>query len=282
MFAGVLGLVALSTACLADIRPENIKDRTQPAEADKARTLLRQAADALHKDGDGWNRWRALSGVSVQMTDEWYGMNSFVSAWPEAHQPLRTSFMPASDDSVVDLLDEDGQPTGITWGIHDWNTWKRENGKLEYVRDRDIHFTLPTVEYFLEAPFRMDDPSALVDYAGTQNIEGRDFHVIYITWNDVQPQDMIDQYVAYIAVENNRLERIDCTVRDMFPFVTISAYYQDYREVDGFQLPHRVAITTLGDPNDSSHTYVIEEWKVNIGLELTVLNPENRPAKFKY
>ena len=95
------------------------------------------------------------------------------------------------------------------WGIHAWNTWRAEGEAPPSYSDGDerISFWLPTLQYFLEMPFRLPE-GELVDCAGKARIDygGRKVEVyrVYVTWGSYAPHARLDQYLAYLDVETIR------------------------------------------------------------------------------
>lgn len=279
--------VALSSCsgCLADLRPADLGTRSSAANPERARELLQGAAEAISLNGRSPADWASMSGVRVRVTDEWFGLIApMMAPWPVNPQPMRFAYVPFSDDSVIEFLNASGEPTGRAWGIHDWNTWRRAPGESgEYVDSETLSFALPTMQYFLEMPHRLAQPgdSAILDYAGAQEWNGKQYEVVYLTWGRYEPDDLMDQYVAWIDPETGMLARVDFTVRDQAPFVTASAFYEEHAEVDGFRVPTRVLIGDVGDADSQIHVYSVEEIELNVELPRSsyALDPDRAPRQ---
>ncbi|MCR9140955.1 MAG: hypothetical protein NXI24_01685 [bacterium] len=276
MTAFALVTALLSTACLADIRPEVLKTRTDAADADQARKILNAGAAAQTVGGTSLQSWLAMPGVRARVTDEWFGLaNLLANSWPNNPQQFDFEFVPGKDAGIVYLLDESGEATGESQGIHEWNTWKRssENAPADYTPDGDIKFKLPTVQYFLEMAMRLP-AGEIVDYVETVEMDGLELHVVYITWGSYGPNSKIDQYVAYFRKDNGRLHHVDFTVRDNMPFVTAAAYYKDFRVVQGYYFPFQIDITEVGDPDALLHRYTVQEVQLNYQLNRRSYAPD--------
>ncbi len=262
-----------SSACLADIRPDILKERTSAENSETARRLLMAAAS---RQGSR-EAWLSQSAVRVLVTDEWEPLpNAVANSWPKNPSNMEFIFIPGADDSVLHFLDESFAPTGLTWGIHDWNTWKREKAQAEphYVSDSKIKFALPTMQYFIELAQRLPD-GEIVDYAGTRSIAGTEYDVVYVTWGDYAAQPNIDQYVAYIDKGDGLVKIVDFTVRDNAGFVTAAAVYKDFRELpNGMSLAHRIDITDLGDYDSLVHQYSLVEVETNYDLPASEYKPD--------
>ncbi len=273
-----------TSACLADMRPEALKTRDSAADADQARAILNAGAAAQTVAGNTLQSWLGMPGVRVRLTDEWFGLaDVLVNKWPQNPQHIDFRFVPGKDAGVMNFLDADGEVTGESWGIHEWNTWKRASGETsaDYTPDPVIKFNLPTVQYFLEMAMRLP-AGEIVDYAETIDADGLELHVVYITWGTYGPNSKIDQYVAYFRKDNGRLHHVDFTVRDNYPFITAAAYYKDFRVVQGYYFPFQIDITEVGDPEAIVHIYTVQDVQVNDALPRSAYAADpNRAAAAK-
>lgn len=279
----LLSVTLLVSGCLADLRPEALVARESPAAPASARALLTAAAAA---QSPGGRDWRAVSGVTVELEDDWSGFTGFVvRPWPNDPQRLRLSFRPARDEGLLELCDADGAP-GRTWGLHGWNAWRRDPGEpAEYRDDDEALFWLPTLAYFLEGTLRLGREAGLVDLAGAAECApgpgeaAQPCDRVYVTWGGYPARGDLDQYLAWVRRSDGLIVRLDFTVRDVARFVTASAFYQDWREVSGFLLPHRVVI---GDaPDDPLHVLTVRQWTLDRPLPPSRLAPEARPPRAK-
>lgn len=262
-------LVALS-GCQADLRPDPLQERTQPKHEAAGRALLQKAYAAQH--GKDSKPWKTQAGVEVRLTDTFFGFTGWVARpWPQNPQDLTIRFMPAGDRAIVDLEDEDG--THHRWGVHEWNAWERVGTEpFEYTQNDDLLFWLPTLEYFLEAAFRLPE-AQFVDDAGPAEYEGEPHDRVYLTWLTYGPNDDVDQYLAWIRKKDGLLTRLDFTVRDVADFVVGTARYSDFREVGGYRLPHTIHIGPE-PPHDNLHIIKVRRWAPNTPLPRAELAPD--------
>ncbi|MEO1303316.1 MAG: DUF4292 domain-containing protein, partial [Myxococcota bacterium] len=102
--------------------------------------------------------------------------------------------------------------------------------------------------------------------------------VVYATWNTLEPQDDIDQYVVWIDAETERIRFIEYTVRDMSSSLSATAAYENYELIGDFALPRR--ITLLGDNGRPVHRITIEHAEfVELGHDYFVPRPDLRSEK---
>ena len=269
-----LTVVLLLCGCTTDLRPEALQARDAAGDAEAARALLLAAEQAQYASEEA-TPWRRTPGAEARFTDAYEGLTgAWLCPWPEDPQRLRLRWVPARSRGVVELLTEGGPPYD-QWGRHEGNLWRREEGAVRatyYMEDDDITFWLPTLEYFLEAAFRLGREAEIVDLAEPATFQGRLCDRVYATWGSYAPNDDLDQYLLWIARDTGRLVRMDFTVRDVLDFVSYSAYYGDYREVGGYVLPHRVQIGA--EPDDLLHTLTVSEWRPNVEIPEEAYAPE--------
>lgn len=259
-------LVAWSIAgCQADIRPDLLRQRAQSLDTQYARQLLQDVANDLYQSS-GIPRWRDLTGAEYHLQDEYFGILGWmIRPWPHNPQDLVFRFEPAKDNGVIHFQDKTSGKT-YSWGIHEWNAWSRNPGEPAVYGDDEVKFVVPTLQYFLEMPFRLADEAEIVDYAGEITQDGVTYHQVYATWGHYGPQNLIDQYVIWIRKSDNRMIRVDFTVRDKASFITGSVVYDDYRNVNGYLLPHRLSIGSMEENPSIMHRYIVK--KIRLGIEI--------------
>lgn len=275
----LLSLCLLGVGCQVDLRPDELRELKAPRDEAGGRRVLALAEAAQVGSAAPW---KSVAGVRVELRDAYYGLTGSVARpWPEDPAEVVFHFRPASDDSVAEF--KDGEQI-LRWGIHDWNTWTQEGqaGPREYTDepDPDVSFWLPTVEYFLEMAFRLGE-GQFVDLGAPRRVRGELCDVVYLTWGSYEPNDEVDQYVAYVSRETRRLLRVDFTVRDFADFIQGRVLYSDFRQVKGYWLPHLLEIGE-DPPEDQLHTITVRSWQLDQPLSDEALKPDpRRPAAQK-
>ncbi len=154
-----------------------------------------------------------------------------------------------------------GSEDGTTWGVEDFAPYVLDDaGQPSPVDDGDIRFTLPTVQYFLDLPFRLPE-AELVRAVGREEVNGIAYDVVHATWGSIERNRDYDQYLIHVNPETHRIDRVTYTVREVAPFVTGTCHLDVQRLVDGLWVPHRVTVTpTPSDPTDDGgmHRMVVE------------------------
>lgn len=273
----VFPILLLLTGCgLSDLRPDALQERTASAEEARGRAVLERAR--LASQGKAKQPWGKLSGVEVELTDEFYGfVGFFARKWPNNPQEMVFRFHPKGDKGTVTFRGVD-QP--LVWGIHEWNSWTREGeqGKPVYEQNEDITFWLPTMEYFLEMAFRLGE-ATIVDYAGTVDLNGKPHERVYLTWGTYAPNAKADQYLAFVRKKDGFLTRCDFTVRDLLGFIVGAVHYSDFQAVAGYVLPHKIVIGDTAD--DPLHILTIKAWRPGVDVPRKEYAPDPKRAPRK-
>lgn len=247
----------VAAGCLptADILPPALQGANDLEAREAAgRARLQAAAEA-----SGLEAWRGMERVELTLRDVWVGPFRLFNPWPDADTRAIITQRPGTFDSTARFVG--GRRDGWTWGIEDWQTYTIDpDGQRSAVDDGDIHFMLPTTQYFLDLPFRILEAEIVHD-VGERVIAGQPYQVVYATWGSVQANRDYDQYLLFVSPASGRIEKVQYTVREMGSFVTGTNHLDDQREVDGIWVPHRMTINQSPDaPLDEGaiHTMYVE------------------------
>ncbi len=194
--------------------------------------------------------------------------------WPESGQRVRLSWQVGTDNARLEFIG--GERAGEVWGIQNWVTYTAREGALQFKPDKDIAFWLPTMQYFLEAPFRLTSADVLF-YAGDATARGQHYDLVFASWGTQEPQSDVDQYVLWINRSTGQLDFLQYTVRDMFPFVTGIMHYGDFKEAGGLVLPHRLTAVKGLETEDFVHEMRVASFESVAVADPRVFIPE--PSK---
>lgn len=263
-----LGSAAAKLVIPCDIRPDTVKREITPEATREARRLLALLAARY----GGLEQYRQRRVTQVEYTDEWASgiMRRLASPW-QTGERLRFTFANGTDNSRLDFLS--GPRQGQSWGIQQWQTYTVSGGQRTFAANKDIKFWLPTVEYFLEMPFRIGEAEIAV-HAGTRTLKDQSYDLLYLTWGSPAPQRHIDQYVAWIRCSDGVLEFVEYTVRDIAPFVMGCIHYDDLRNIDGILLPFRMSIGDCPGKPGLLHRQSVDSARFLNDLPIRDLLPE--------
>lgn len=201
-----------------------------PNAPEKGRQLLAEMGVA-HKI----HLWDSASTYNVIFEDEFYGfLGSQAHPFSEDKVQFSMNYVPKSGDGQLEIIT--GEEKGKFWGIQSWRTYhKDDNENFIEEKNDDINFWLPTYQYFIEFPSRIQEATA-VDYMGSKTINGVACEGIIASWGTVEPQSNIDQYVVWIDAKSKMIVKIEYTIRDAYNFIAGAAYFEDYQNFCGMPL----------------------------------------------
>lgn len=269
LFALVIVLVAYNALHTADLRPDSLVDDTPEARAEGTARL-----EAL-ADAHGAEAWKQYDVMDVDVEDVWHGelMQRGMMHWAESPQSLHGRFVRGAWTGELELLS--GPDAGDRWGVQSWKSWTAEPGADPvFVDDELVEFVVPTTQYFLELPLRIGSATVTLE-AGKALWEGKNYDVVFATWESPEPVDDMDQYVLFIDPDTGLLARTDFTVRDHGGSAIGSARYQSYEDFGGVMMAKRIEIFGImpGGIEIPVHTYVTDrvEWDT---FEVDELRPD--------
>ena len=218
---------------LSDLRTEGY---SYPNNTDKARQLLADMGQAHRID-----LWDNLETYRVTFGDEFYGfMGKQAHPFKEQNMEFELTYIPKTFTGQMVTLN--GKEKDKIRGIQSWQTYEKDaDGNITVKKDKDYTFWIPTYQYFIELPNRIQEATT-VDYLGRKVINGIESEGVIASWNTVSPQKEIDQYIIWIDAASKRIVKVDYTVRDAYKFVTGGAYYKDYKEYNGLLLPTNMPV----------------------------------------
>lgn len=295
-FALLIALCTVSATAwpYADLRNSEAR-RATPEAAAKGRELLERVAER-----HGLKAFNNHTTMETVAADAWAGGSPW---WPEPVQRYRSQALLGTFSSRVELLD--GPRRGEVWGLQAWAPYRRASLNAEPLfLDKpapEIEFYLPTLQYFAELPFRLLEADVVL-HAGTASHRGREYELLFVTWESPEPDPRLDQYVLWVDRQTLLIEMVRYTVREAVALAPESAraiyrtlalgtmHYHDYREVEGVWIPF-VQTVTLPEPrlteypleNNFFHRLVIEEARFDTVDEraLAPSDQHGRPADAK-
>ncbi len=253
---GLAVLAVLQVRQLADIRPPAlVEEGVTPEREGRGRALL-ERLEAAH---GGFETWRGHRVAQVELRDQWPGRltRALAMPWRDSGLLMLSTLQLGTATSRLEFLE--GPDTGTAWGIQQWRTYRvAAGGEPVFSDDETITFWLPTMQYFVEAPFRLREGGVVAD-AGAETLEGVTYERVFVSWRDPAPQPRVDQYVAWIHPETGRLTFLEYTVRDMLPSVVGCMHYRDYSQVGDLWVAMTMAVVEGPGGPDALHRFELEQ-----------------------
>jgi len=259
----LLLLVLYKTFAVVDLRTDIDKNAINE---DKAKGLISDMGKA-----HGIENWQNIKTYSVSFEDEFFGfIGSKSHAYGANKVNMTLNYIPDSFDGRIDFTSVPLK--GETWGIQSWDTYiKKGDGIINFTDNADITFWLPTYQYFIEFPMRIQKATAF-NYAGEKKIDGIMCEGVIASWETIEPQSDIDQYLLWIDKNTKRMVRLEYTVREQFRFLTGAVNFKGYEFNEGILLPATMPIESNLVPVGLLHEMRILDFKPNI-LSLENLRP---------
>ncbi len=231
LFVSFILMVGLFGSCLTDLRPKGkIEGRTRNPEI----TLLKVAKAHGYQS---WSRNRSFQCIVQDSFVGWIGKKS--SPFSESVVFLDADYKTGTGNGKLTIVS--GEDSSEVWHYNNGLSYKSKEPQLmlTQVEDNNIDFWVPTYAYFIEFPFRILEADAL-EHLGSKRIGDKRYTKILASWNTVEPQKDIDQYLIYLD-ENQHIAWIEYTIRDQYPFLKGRAVY-DYQKIDGVLVPKQIRI----------------------------------------
>lgn len=201
-----------------------------------AKALLQEMGEA-----HGISNWEKLNTYSVKFEDVFFGtLGANSHSYAEDSVQFLLKYIPKTYDGKLEFLS--GENTGVSWGIQSWKSYISTPDKnIKFKKSNDIIFWLPTYQYFIEFPLRIQNANSFA-YAGAAEIDGKSCDGIIASWNTTEPQREIDQYLIWLDKKTKRIIKLEYTIREMYNFLTGAVYFHDYKNYDGILLPSSMPV----------------------------------------
>ncbi len=255
-----LSITLLISGCvsifsLSDLKP---KDLEYPDSHVTAKKLLADMGKA-----HGIEVWDTIETYTAKFGDEFYGFfGKQGNPFKEQTMKFSLSFIPQTFNGQLEVTS--GKEKGILWGIQSGLTYtKNKDDQFEEKKNTDMKFWIPTYQYFIEFPSRIQEATAL-EYIGSTLINNVKVEGVIASWGTVDAQKDTDQYVIWIDSKTKRIVKIDYTVRDMYRFISGTAYFKDYKDYNGLLLPSEYPVESNLVKDGLLHTMSIVDFKINL------------------
>ena len=187
----------------------------------------------------GLQNWKDVKTVSVILTDNWpsFHWRLLANPWREETTSFKFDWKPNSNNSRIEILT--GKNKSKKYGIQNWSTYSVKDSVIVLKKHKKIKFHLPTMEYFFEFPFRIQEANKL-KYGGSKEVNGILYKTILMSWNTFEPQKKVDQYLIYINPKTFLIDYLEFTVRDQGKFTYATVHFEDFKKVKAFTFPHKI------------------------------------------
>lgn len=263
----LLVLVVCLNSCLTDLRTQYFKEKTY--NQNEAETIGKKMLAEMGEQS-GLRFWEYINAYEVQFSDEFFGtIGKMSKPYKDEKVNLQLNYNTDWTDGILRF--KDGKMEGDEWQYKNEKASWIKNGSEVNKGDKKIKFWLPTYQYFIEFPFKIQEATA-VKYAGKKEHNGIQYDLVLASWNTIEPQKKLDQYLLWINPETRRVDILEYTIRDMYPFIKGAAFLSDYFEKDGIWFPGSMKVKTDVDAKKWMHEMKIEDVKFTDRVSLNLLD----------
>lgn len=226
-------------------------DELDPASQDAARATIA----AMVQAHGGREAWLALDDMQAVLSDTWH-QPSFAPPYPE-HSGLELTWNAELDKAHLAFLGSEHR-----WGHDSVEGWTATGAHRTYELVDMASFTVPTMAYFLNLPYRLVDDGLYYRQLEDVEQEGRVMHQVAISF-EPHLGTVTDRYLVRIDARSKQLVDVAFTVMDQGPLPQAIAHYRSFHEVDGVDLPELVDIDILrpGLFAGPLHSYTVLEYR---------------------
>lgn len=239
-----LVLLLMASSCkIADL--SKVSNLSIPESERIAKTKLEDIIEA-----QGFKVFQEKNVYQFKATDHWPGwIGGLAKIWPDK----TTNFLFKHNFNTFDgsALFLDGKKEGDLIGLQSWMYYekKKNNTNIQNADTGDkfnkLEFGLVVFHYFLELPYRLYH-APIKRYYGQQEWKGKTYDLVFATWESEVANPDFDQYILWINTETQLVDYCIYTLRDNNSALTRHKYgsiaYQDYRNIEGFQVPFNMPI----------------------------------------
>ena len=204
----------------------------------KAKNLMKEMALS-----HGIEEWNNISTYQIKLDDEFYGfVGKQGSPYKEGKTRISLNYVPNTFDGRLEILT--GKEKGHIMGMSNWKTYtKNANDSIEFKKDKNAKFWVPTYQYFIEFPRKIQEATAF-KYLGQKAYKNTLCEVILASWKTTEAQKDLDQYVIWVNASSKRIVKIDFTIRDIAKFVSGTIHFNKYKTFNGILLPSEMPVSS--------------------------------------
>ncbi|MGH7599361.1 MAG: hypothetical protein ACREOI_23630 [bacterium] len=269
----IAALLLVNQVVIPHVRRSRGNDEMRLFRLQKGREIIARAV-AAH---GGLAAWQSKINMDFRMTDKWNSGAGAVAAnwldfWPARTVDTKQYYLLRQNTGRIELSTEAGRHV---WGYSNLRPWALLNGQLDAENILRARSTVPAINYLFELPYKFLDKGAFPEFVNEVKHDGQIYDRVRITFGLNAGNYPPHNYVADFGQENGRLARLEYTVPEKTPgYVTFSADFSNYKEVDGVWIPAQVDFSMI-EPLIclSLHQWQISEVRFNTGVDEKFFSP---------
>ena len=242
---------------LSDLRNKKIRSELNTDSDLMAKEIINRTISQY----GGIDKWKSIKKTELIYEDTWGGLiGAFFGPWPLSHQMLRHEFWNGTFNSELHFLN--GALNGQSWERRQSKSYRTINGKSFEIDDFNVEFFLPTYQYLIELPYRIDE-IPILKYYGDTTLNKQNYDLIFGTWDTLQPNENFDQYILWINKDSGLIDYFHYTVRAFGKGIKGTVNYSNFQEIEGIIIPLQMTITPKPNKGSILHEMKIQSVKLS-------------------
>lgn len=250
----MLFMVLILQGCAAvDIRPQSfIAFGSGESDLQKGRQILEEAASLQ----DPNKLWTSSGVLNIVARDLW--KSSLVRRLtPIPQNDQRLEFQFDLNENAASMRYLDGKLKDREIGFDSDGLYILRKGVRKKTNSSRIGLYLPPVRDYFFWPQELSG-SNFVAYLGEGDLNGQKYLRVFAAESDAPADKKQDQYIVWVNTNTRRVEYVEFTLRKLLPSYRGVVKYDDYREVNGFQMPFRIVLPDKLEAKTYSHEFMVE------------------------
>ncbi len=261
----LLSVVLLTSCKISDVRKGTdllCVNQSTHNDQEKGKQIL-----TAYINKNGYHKFNTADTYEIKAHEEWKGMmGKMGNPWPENKVSYRMKFIPHINAFKMEAELTSKKQNGDLWGLKSLSSpYYKEKGKTtKNLNEGKMSFNLANYQWWIEFPNRLSQAENIT-YAGVKEKEGQLYDLVLATWgNSLKPSKTYDQYMIWFNKSTGLIDMVTFTFRNvpmmMPPFMYGTAYFRNYKMVDGINLPfsHKFQINGPSKETKFAHHFLID------------------------
>jgi len=250
---GAILLFLILTGCsTANLISEDRREEWTPLQSEKS---IQQLQQEVLRQMDPFNRYQRGKIMRVTASDTW---NSTLIRWMTPLDRDKQKFQARLSlyHQGIEYTFLNGEKKEQTIGF-DGQSYEYVKTEKRYTESRGSSLYLGPLQSYLEwSQTLMRHPTQKL--LGMREINNIPYWIVYTIEGSVEKLDQYDQYLIYINAQNNRIDYVEFTMRDLMKSYKGVVHYKNYKTVEGILMPFWIGIANGIFQPDFDHYFAVE------------------------
>ncbi len=251
-YASLLLILMLTGCSTANLISE---DRQQEWTSLDLKKTIQQLQQEVLRQIDPSNRYQPGTIMQLTASDTW---NSTLIRWMTPLDRDKQLFQARLRlyHRGIEYTFLNGEKKGQTIGF-DGQSYEYAATEKSYKESAGSSLYLKPLQSYMEWSQTLIRNSTLT-LLGIREIENTPYWVAYATEGSAEELDQYDQYLIYINTQNNRIDYIEFTMRELMKSYKGVIHYRNHKMVQGILMPFWIGIADSLIQPDFDHYFAVE------------------------